>query len=197
MGRLALWDWDPVREKVSVWQCHLSLIKRNLTSLWSHKNALLALLDGVCFGNSMVRTSEAMVGGSVVQRVQDQVSCLSSQPGSFESQWFAGRSCVGFHFKWRPWMWLIFAFHWNIHYKAFIVEHLPEKGAKLKDLKGSSFVHSGDMKGSSVFIEPDPGFQTCGCRIPTDLRVFGKGVVICIPPATKQCLPTHCTYHLL
>ena len=91
-------------------------------------------------------------------------------------------------------MWLIFAFRWNIRYKAFIVERIPVKGAKLKDLKASSFLYSGDMKGSSVFMQPNPRCQTCGCWIPMDLRVFTRDVGIRIPPTTKQHLPTHCTH---
>lgn len=53
-------------------------------------------------------------------------------------------------------MWLMFAFHWNIHYKAFILGNLPVKGKKIKDLEASSFIHSGDMKKSLVFIVLDP-----------------------------------------
>lgn len=60
-------------------------------------------------------------------------------------------------------MWLIFAFCWAIHYKAFIVEHLPVKGAKLKDMEASSLIHSGDVKESSVLIGPDLKFQTHRC----------------------------------
>lgn len=63
-------------------------------------------------------------------------------------------------------MWLVFAFHWNIHYKVFIVEHVP---VKLKDLKASSFVSSENMKETSVFMGPDPRFLVCRCWIPKDL----------------------------
>lgn len=39
-------------------------------------------------------------------------------------------------------MWSIFLFFCNIHYKAFMVDQFPVKGAKLEELKTSSLMHS-------------------------------------------------------
>lgn len=121
-----------VREKASIQQCHLSLIKRNLTSLWSHKNVLLALLEGVYFGNSMVRTSRVMVWCSM-SRIKCPVFQVSQAP--FKASGLLEKSCVVFHFKWCPWMWLVFAFCWNIYYTVSVVENLPNKGDKISSWK--------------------------------------------------------------
>lgn len=76
------------------------------------------------------------------------------------------RDLVWVSFKWCPWTWLVFPFHSNIHYKAFLLGNLPVKGAKLKGWKANSFMHFGDTKPSNVFIGPDLRFQTCGCWTP-------------------------------
>lgn len=90
-------------------------------------------------------------------------------------------------------MWLVFAFHSNIHYKAFLLGNLPMKGAELKIWKDRAFMHFGDTKPSSVFIGPDLRFQTCGTGLQGPL-VFTRGRN---PYASQhQTVPAHCTQNI-
>lgn len=67
----------------------------------------------------------------------------------------------------------------------------PSKRGKIKRLERRLLPALRDMKGSSVFTEPDPRFQTCGRWIPRDLRVLTRDVGIRTPLTTRQYLPTH------
>lgn len=181
------------RERSSFYQA-ISLIKRNLTSLWSHKNVLLAFSEGVCFGNSTVRISRA-VAGSLCGVAWPGLSVPSFKSTSlpWKAVVFAQRSPVGFHSKWCPWMWLLFAFHWNIRYRAFAVEHLPGERARRRDWKASSLMQSGDMKDSSVLIASDPRSQRLGL-LGSQNCLSPSGVTgILRPPFSQPCL---CTGHV-
>lgn len=68
----------------------------------------------------------------------------------------------------------------------------PVKGAKLKDLKASSFLHSGDMGAGLHAAKPEmPNLWVLGSHGPQSLH---QGCGIWIPPTTEQHLPTHCAH---
>lgn len=100
------------------------------------------------------------------------------------------RGLVWVSFKWCPWMWLVFAFHSNIYYKAFLLGNLPVKGAKLKGWKASSFMRFGDIKQSSVSLGQTWDSKPV-CAGPQGPLVFIRGGN---PYASHhQTVPAHCT----
>lgn len=82
VGRQALGDGS-YRGERSPFSHAISLIKRNLTSLSSHRNVLLAVFEGVCFGNSTVGIGRAAAGrpcGGCVAGIECPVFQVNQAP---------------------------------------------------------------------------------------------------------------------
>lgn len=127
-----------------------------------------------------------------------RIKCLAFQVSQAPSE-ASGllRDLVWVSFKWCPWMWLLFAFHSNIYYKAFRRGNLPVKGAKLAGFKDSSFMHSRDTKQGSVCTGQTLDSKPVGAghQVPLSLH-WGWGPIYLPPPNSAYPLHTeHLLYH--